>query len=305
MNSSIAFSVIICTHNPRFEYLSRVLASLANQSLSKDRWELLLVDNASEKNLSQEVDISWHPHARHVREDRLGLTPARLRGIQEANAQTLIFIDDDNILNLDYLQIALQIGEDFPFIGVWGGQIFPEFESEPPEWTKTYWGYLALIEFDRDRWSNQISARLFPPGAGMCVRKSVASKYLDIVTNDPKRINLDRKGTSLVSCGDIDIACMACDLGLGTGQFAKLKLTHIIPAKRLNEDYLLKLIEANGYSDVMLKSFREEIIPPAKLTWKKKILQSYHLSRLHPRQRRFYIAYKKGEELALKQLLAE
>src|ERR1700686_4362758 len=42
-----AVSVITCTHNPRTECLSETLASLQAQTLPKDRWELLVLDNAS------------------------------------------------------------------------------------------------------------------------------------------------------------------------------------------------------------------------------------------------------------------
>src|SRR6266702_777295 len=73
----IELSVIICTHNPRQEYLRRVLDALRNQSLSKDHWELLLVDNASEMCLSGECDLSWHPNGRHRLEGELGLASAR------------------------------------------------------------------------------------------------------------------------------------------------------------------------------------------------------------------------------------
>ena len=93
-----SLSVIICTHNPRSDYLSRVLQALDSQSLSKESWELLLIDNASEKILSTEIDLSWHPNSRHIREEQLGLTPARLRGIKESVGEILIFVDDDNVL---------------------------------------------------------------------------------------------------------------------------------------------------------------------------------------------------------------
>jgi hypothetical protein len=38
-------SVIICCHNPRIDYLLRVLKALSEQTLLKERWELLLIDN--------------------------------------------------------------------------------------------------------------------------------------------------------------------------------------------------------------------------------------------------------------------
>src|ERR1700722_2249773 len=99
-----AVSVIICSHNPRENYLRRVLDALRAQTLPAQEWELLLVDNASTEPLAGRFDLSWHPNARHVREEKTGLTPARLRGIAEANGELLVFVDDDNVLRSDYLQ---------------------------------------------------------------------------------------------------------------------------------------------------------------------------------------------------------
>src|SRR5258706_13145188 len=96
-------SVIICTHNPRADYLKRVLGALKAQTLPKEQWELLLIDNASKESISKLCDLTWHPQARHVREDELGLTAARLRGIAESMGNVLVFIDDDNLLEEDYL----------------------------------------------------------------------------------------------------------------------------------------------------------------------------------------------------------
>jgi len=42
-------SVIVCTHNPRLEYLSRTLEALREQMLPKGEWELLVIDNASRR----------------------------------------------------------------------------------------------------------------------------------------------------------------------------------------------------------------------------------------------------------------
>ena len=61
------------------------------------------MDNASKTALSDSVDISWHPRGLHVREMQLGLTAARATGIGIATADLLVFVDDDNVLGLDYL----------------------------------------------------------------------------------------------------------------------------------------------------------------------------------------------------------
>ena len=76
----LELSVIICSHNPRASYLRRVLEGLRQQTLPRESWELLLVDNASKALLASAFDISWHPNGRHILEQELGLAPARQAG---------------------------------------------------------------------------------------------------------------------------------------------------------------------------------------------------------------------------------
>ena len=100
------------------------------------QWELLVVDNASEVPLAGRIDLSWHPSARLFREDKLGLTPARLRGIREAAGNLLVFVDDDNVLAADFLSRTLRVAEEKSFLGAWSGQCHPGFERPPPDWTR-------------------------------------------------------------------------------------------------------------------------------------------------------------------------
>jgi glycosyltransferase involved in cell wall biosynthesis len=80
MESSLPrISVVICTHNPRLDYLDRVLAALKSQTLPLPEWELLLIDHAPRDPLANLRNLSWQPNARCVVEEKLGLTSARLR----------------------------------------------------------------------------------------------------------------------------------------------------------------------------------------------------------------------------------
>lgn len=300
---SHALSVIICTHNPRRDALEKVIDALRSQTLQMKQWELLLIDNASDTVLAIEVDLSWHPNARHVREEQLGLTAARLRGIREAKAETFVFVDDDNVLDLNYLEIAYRISQSWSILGAWGGQIIPDFEVQPPDWTKSYLWMLAIREFDRDKWSNLLHQHETTPcGAGLCVRKVVAQKYAELVRQQPERAGMDRKGQLLTSCGDSDLAFTACDIGLGTGQFTSLIVTHLIPANRLQEDYLLRLAEGMGYSIAILNYFRGKL--PPKLSWTSKLLQYCRRWSMEPKKRCFYDASQRGLALALREIAA-
>ena len=253
----VAASVIVCTHNARPDYFRRCLDGLRGQSLSLDRWELLLVDNQSDVPVANAVDVSWQPSARIVREETLGLTPARLRGIREAAGQLLVFVDDDNVLDRDFLETALRVAEQKPFLGAWSGQCRPEFEVSPPEWTRRYWGNLVIRQFDEDVWSNLPRlTESMPCGAGLCLRREVALHYLRLHESGKRAFQFDRVGKSLLSGGDNDLAACACDIGLGVGIIAALKLTHLIPPERLTEDYLVRLAEGIYFSAVVLAHLR-------------------------------------------------
>ena len=256
-------SVVICTHNPREDYLRRVLDALKSQTLPKEQWELLVVDNASKPPLSGTLDLSWHAQSRVVSEPELGILPGRVRGLKESRAPLILFVDDDNVLAPDYLEQALAIGKTHPFLGVWGGSIRPEFETPPPPWIDSVRCLLAWVEVPEDQWSNwKFNWETLPPTAGMCLRRAVADAFIGLVESDPRRQLLGRRGkTGLTNGEDTDLALTACDIGLGTGQFTRLKMTHLIPASRMDEDYLIRLAEGTYFTVMILNALRGR--PPA------------------------------------------
>jgi glycosyltransferase involved in cell wall biosynthesis len=244
------------------DYLGRALAALKAQTLSKELWDILLIDNASDHPIASRVDLLWHPNAKHIREAVIGLTHARVRGINEARGNLLIFVDDDNALDDNYLEQAVQIAADYKRIGAFGGSIKGEFEVSPPDWVTPFIRGLAVDELDRDYCSNVAGwSRATPYGAGMCVRRSVAETYAAATEIHRIRNLLDRTSTTVASGGDSDLAWTAIDLGMGTGRFTSLRLTHLIPKQRLTEDYIIKLYASFAYSKVVLDSLRS-VSPP-------------------------------------------
>ena len=293
-------SVITCAHNPRADYLSAVIEALNGQTLAKDSWEYLLIDNASNEELAGTIDLSWHPQARHVREEKLGLTHARLRGIRESSGEILVFVDDDNVLDADYLAEVIRIAGDWPMLGAFSGQVRASFEETPPEWTRPYWRRLAINEFDRDSWSNvPCLDQTTPNGAGLCVRRRVATEYVAYHASGKRKVVLDRMGESLLSAGDLDLAATACDLGLGNGLFAALKLTHLIPKERLSEPYLLNLLEAQVLSARLLESFRSNGDASPKKKLKTMLADQLRPLFMNSRERRFFGAVRSGERKAV------
>jgi hypothetical protein len=106
---------------------------------------------------------------------------------------------------------------------------------------------IALREFHEPCWSNY-DISTCPWGAGLCVRTSVAGRYAEIVNSDQTRRSLDRRGNSLMSGGDLDLAMTSYQLGMGTGIFPQLKLLHLIPKHRVESDYLYEICVAGTYA---------------------------------------------------------
>jgi len=252
-----SITVAICTHNPRWDFLSRAIEALRIQTISPDAWDFLVIDNASDR-LIDASSLAWNSRLRVIREPQLGLTPARLAAIAAADTDLIVFVDDDNLVFPDYLEHACKIAIDFPWIGAWGGQCFGDFvDGEPEQWTRVFWPQLAIDTFDRDWWSNQLTDfRFIPCGAGLVVRKFVGDAYRKKTRDSRIRFSLDRRGNDLASCGDSDLALTACDLGLGVGRFARLRLKHLIPRERLTETYLSRLAESMACSSKVLLSLR-------------------------------------------------
>lgn len=299
-------SVAICSHNPRQRYIERVMDALRRQDLTSQEWELIVVDNASTPQLASLIDVGWHPRGRIVEETKLGLTPARLRGIRESSGDVIVFVDDDNVLDPTYLTNVGTIAATHPFLGSWSGSVTGEFEQPPPEWTSRYSTLLVLRAVERDLWSNLYDDdRTTPLGAGLCVRRAVAAEYLRLHASGLRTRQLDRAGSSLVSGGDNDLAACALDLGLGCGIMASLRLTHLVPPDRLTEEYLLRLVESVSYSSVILRSFRPETAcTRGSAGISRRALDLFRILRMGSRERRFHAAAQRGAARAEAELRA-
>ena len=90
-------------------------------------------------------------------------------------------------------------------------------------------------------------------GAGMVSRRRVALHYRELLSHDPIRQALGPGQQNARGGGDdTDMALCGMDLGLGTGRFPELELTHLIPARKLTLKYVEDLHEGLGYAGTVL-----------------------------------------------------
>jgi glycosyltransferase involved in cell wall biosynthesis len=240
-------SVIIPTHNPHPDRLRRALVGLTGQTLPQAEWELVLVDNASTNPICPEafLDVGLG-NVRALAEPTLGLSFARRCGFCNTRGELIILVDDDNVLAPDYLECVLRVFERHPRLGAAGGRIVPEFEVAPPPWITQFLDMLACRDLgvepklvsgfqNNSRSEYPIYA---PVGAGMAIR---ATALLRWIQDDTAGTTTDRRGRELTSGGDNDIVLSVLESDWDVGYFPELELTHLIPASRLQTDYLARL----------------------------------------------------------------
>ena len=299
-------SVIIPTHNPRRDYLERVLAALGAQTLPKAHWELIVIDNASQPAVAPELAQLGHSSGRVVREERLGLTAARLAGFAASSGEMVVLVDDDNVLDPDYLEQLTHISKAFPHLGTWSGRLTLSYEDKnlapPRELAK----FLTLREFEGDLWSNDPNHHASTPwGAGMCIRRSVCDAYRNRVAAQPARARLDLHGDTLVYGGDTDIAYTGCAIGLGKGIFARLHITHLIPNRRCDPAFLLRSVEGQGYSEILHGWLTDGVVRNPRRDFLGRLgelMRWFFLSRV---ERSIAAAHRRGQCRAFRELTKE
>jgi len=255
----LKISVIIHTINPRLDLLLRVVDALRAQTLAREHWELIVVDNGSDEPVGGRLDLSWHPRAQCLREEKRGAPWARLRGLRAAVPCTVaVFIDDDNLPAPDYLEQTAAIAVEWPMLGAWGGCVEGLYEEQPPDWLHDCEEHLAMRTCERPVWSAFVDFRSMPVGAGLCIRGAVAECYIDRSVSDPNFWRFGRQPGRGVSGDDQYLCFCSQDIGLGVGRFPQLRMRHIIPSGRIVPKNFLQIVRGNAHGAPLLRAIWDE-----------------------------------------------
>ncbi len=132
----IIISVIICTYN-RANFLSKCLQSLADQTIDRDLFEILVINNNSTDN-TPDIAASFSEKIQNFRiiiETKQGLSYARNRGWIESQGKYIAFIDDDAVADVDWLsKIVVTFSSIKPKPDACGGRVELLWESPRPVW---------------------------------------------------------------------------------------------------------------------------------------------------------------------------
>jgi len=249
MNAMI--SSIICTHN-RADYLRSAIKSLIDQTLPQEKYEIIVVDNASSDDTRNVVSaFKGASNLRYVYEEKLGLAHARNTGWREAMGLYVAYLDDDALASEQWLEKILEVFETVkPKPGCLTGRIDPIWEVPQPVWlSDSQLGYLAILN-----WSDApliLKKNQWLGGANMSFPKRLLEKVNGF---NP---NLGRMGRKLRSGEDILLQRQVMSKGYNCLYHPGIIVQHHIPASRLDKGWIVKRAFWQGVSDAFIQIYEE------------------------------------------------
>nr|WP_242060473.1 hormogonium polysaccharide biosynthesis glycosyltransferase HpsE [Aerosakkonema funiforme] len=247
------FTVVIPTYNGASrlpKLLDRLLVQNNSDRLS---WEVIIVDNNSTDDTAKVVrnyQANW-PQAyplRYYLEKEQGSAYARLRGVKEAKAELIGFLDDDNLPDPDWVATAYSFSKEHPKAGAWSGQTHGDFEIPPPENFRRIQAFLAIREYGPKPKLFAPENLSLPTAAALVVRKQAWNESV------PTRPTLrGRLGGSMLGGEDYEALLYMHKVGWEIWYNPEMHTYHQIPRSRLERNYLLSLSRGCGLATCHLR----------------------------------------------------
>lgn len=250
---SVRISSVICTLN-RSDYLRKAIHSLVEQTLNKESYEILVVDNGSTDNTKQIVveEFASVQNLRYIYEPIMGLSQARNTGLAQATGEYVAYLDDDAIACPLWLEKIVEVFETVkPQPGCVGGKIEPIWEAPRPDWlSNTLMTYLTTMDYSQTPIIlNETRQRL--AGANISFPKNLLQ---DLGGFD---VNLGRRGTNLLSNEEFLIQQQLIDKGYSCFYHPEVAVSHHVPASRLTKDFFINRLYWEGISKAIAQMHQE------------------------------------------------
>lgn len=250
----LIFSVVICTHN-RADYLARSLLGIAKQDFPADRYEVLIVDNASSDDTRQRVELlqSADRPLRYIYESQLGLSVARNKGWKEATGKYIAYLDDDAIPSETWLKSASDTLEKGPKdIGILGGPVLPIWESERPRWLSDQMlSLLSMVDLGPE--PQYVDGDFGIVGANMIIPRDLLERCGGFSSK------VGRVGSSLLSSEEVLLKRQLASFGFRGYYTPDAWVEHHAPAERLTKAWFLERNYWQGRSSTALTRLEGEL----------------------------------------------
>jgi len=158
-------SVIVPVYDD-VEGLTLCLESLNRQSYDATRYEIIVVDNGCESDISKVTSV--YPAVKLEYEERTGSYAARNKGISVARGDVLAFTDSDCVADSNWLSAGVSTLVQAQNIGLVGGKV--DFHYAQPGKPSFWEAYDSIAHFDQETY---IEARGFSVTANLFTTRKI------------------------------------------------------------------------------------------------------------------------------------
>lgn len=279
--STIDYSIIICTYNTDERILKRCLEAVAALDREGLTTEVILTDNNSltpaESLGFVRQSLSKIPNMKCILVPQQGVKFARMEAIEKAKGKYIVYIDADNEPESDYLQQLKKLNAQFEQVGAWGpGNITVQFVDNIDKSLESY----ARIAFQERHEASLKTAHLldwqscYPFGTGLCVLSTVLKEY--VVLAKQGKFTLEGHKGKIVSGGeDIQMVMLCIKNGYHAGISPALRINHLIPKEKANKEYLKKLAFGTAFC---FEPALVQVLPERKNILNEKVISSLTFS---------------------------
>lgn len=246
----IRASVVIPTRD-RANVLAACLESLTRQTLPADAFEVIVVNNGS-RDATPDVAASYSTrlNLRCIDVAEPGLHVGRHAGCRAANSDVLMYADDDIEAGSTWVEAVVKAFSD-PNVGLVGGNNFPKFEADVPDWLSLLWsrpvsrgralGYLSVLDFGTGQFP--VDPR-YVWGCNFSVRRQALEEVGGFHPDSLPRELLMMRGD-----GETHVARSVCHRGWTAWFDSAASVHHRVPAARMTCGYFEQRAFAQGVSD--------------------------------------------------------
>ena len=268
----MVLSITICTYN-RIEYLKKCLKSILDQTQGSEIIEINIIDNNSTdttKDYVIELQKKF-PEVNYFVEKRQGISYARNLSFEVCKGMFLAFVDDDAVINKNWLEALLNELKNQNENIIYGGPIYPNFESIPEDWIDK--DYFIRKFKDTDGFLGTIKSKEGFSGGNMCIAKNLFLKSEKFNTE----IGMTGGNLGLGEEPDFFYKLIMKNKDVKLYNICEMSITHSEASYKLEKEYLRDRIILNANQFTKRTLFHENLSMTTFILLSKLIVQSIKL----------------------------
>lgn len=233
-------SVLLATWY-RADILYRTLESFCSLDAKGLKWEVLVVDNANDKETQKVIDNYRNKlPIKYLLETKKGKSNALNKGVEVAKGGLFVFTDDDVIADSNWLVEMWEGAKRWPNYSVFGGRILPIFPKGKIPISKEhpfFKGAYVVADWDINEGPYQ-AEKVWGPN--MCVRSSIFHQGWRF---NP---NLGPNGTEYIMGDETELTTKLEKDGIGAIYLPKSLVYHQIRPEQMDIKWVYRRAFMNG-----------------------------------------------------------